>query len=89
MPAAKSALGGDNMGNDQDVNSNPGDLYRSSELSVDVFGTASLGGAGRNKKLRRRPARLAIRLLSGVPTPAPAGSPPALFLFAIRRREEP
>lgn len=43
MLAAKSALGADNMGNDQDVNSNPGDLYRSSELSVDVFGTASLG----------------------------------------------
>lgn len=43
MLAATSALGADNMGNDQDANSNPGDLYRSSELSVDVFGTASLG----------------------------------------------
>ena len=43
MLAATSALGEDNMGNDQDANSNPGDLYRSSELSVDVFGTASLG----------------------------------------------
>src|ERR1700675_659086 len=43
MLAAKPALGADDMGNDQDVNSNPGDLYRSSELSVDLFGTASVG----------------------------------------------
>jgi len=43
MLAAASALGADNMGNDQDANSNPGDLYRSKEMSVDVFGTASLG----------------------------------------------
>jgi hypothetical protein len=43
MLAATSALGADNMGNDQDANSTPGDLYRSSEFSVDVFGTAALG----------------------------------------------
>jgi len=43
MLAAKSALGADNVSNDQGLHYDQGDYYRSSELSVDVFGTASLG----------------------------------------------
>jgi len=37
MLAAKSALGGEN------VSANSGDFYRAAELSVDAFGTASVG----------------------------------------------
>lgn len=41
--AAKSALGAGNVINDPGLHYESGDTYRSSELSVDVFGTASLG----------------------------------------------
>jgi len=43
MLAAKSALGADTMGHAGGMHYDQGDLYRSEELSVDVFGTASLG----------------------------------------------
>jgi hypothetical protein len=41
--ATTSVLGADNMNNDQDQPYDPGDLYRANELSMDVFGSASLG----------------------------------------------
>ena len=41
--AAKSAFGADTMGHAGGMHYDQGDLYRSEELSVDVFGTASLG----------------------------------------------
>jgi len=43
MIAATSALGAETVSNDQGVPYDQGDYYRSSELSVDAFGTASLG----------------------------------------------
>jgi len=43
MLAATSALGDENASNDQGVHHDQGDYYRSSELSVDAFGSGSLG----------------------------------------------
>jgi hypothetical protein len=43
MIAATSALGAETVSNDQGVHYDQGDYYRASELSVDAFGTASLG----------------------------------------------
>jgi hypothetical protein len=43
MLAAKSALGQDNMTNNPASHYDQGDYYRASELSMDVFGTASIG----------------------------------------------
>jgi hypothetical protein len=43
MLAATSALGQDNPANNQGPHYDQGNLYRASELSVDGFGTASLG----------------------------------------------
>ncbi len=41
--AAKSALGQDNVTNNQSLHYDQGDYYRAGELSVDVFGSGSLG----------------------------------------------
>ena len=43
MLAATAALGTDNTNDDQGLRHDRGDLYRANELSLDVFGTASLG----------------------------------------------
>ena len=43
MLAAKSALGQENVSKDQGPSYDRGDCYQASELSVDVFGSASLG----------------------------------------------
>jgi hypothetical protein len=43
MLAAKSALGQDNMTNNPAPHYDQGEYYRASELSMDVFGTASIG----------------------------------------------
>lgn len=43
MLAVKSAWGADNLDGDQDLHHGRGDYYRANELSLDVFGTASLG----------------------------------------------
>lgn len=43
MLAAKSALGADHSGNNHGTKYDQGGLYRAGELSVDAFGTASLG----------------------------------------------
>jgi hypothetical protein len=43
MLAAKSVLGQDNMTNNPGPHYDQGDYYRSGELSMDAFGTASLG----------------------------------------------
>ena len=43
MLAAKSALGAETMNDDADLHQGRGDDYRAHELSVDVFGTGSLG----------------------------------------------
>jgi hypothetical protein len=43
MLAATSALGQDNVTNNQSLHYDQGNYYRSSELSVDAFGTGSLG----------------------------------------------
>jgi len=43
MLAATSALGQDNVTNNQSLHYDRGDYYRSRELSVDVFGSGSLG----------------------------------------------
>ena len=43
MLATKSALGAGNVSNNQGLHYDQGDSYRASELSMDVFGTASIG----------------------------------------------
>lgn len=43
LVAAMSALAAENMSNDRGLHYDQGDLYRANELSVDAFGTASLG----------------------------------------------
>ena len=43
MLAATAALGAENINNNQGIRYDQCDLYRSGELSVDAFGTASLG----------------------------------------------
>jgi hypothetical protein len=43
MLAAKSVFGAENVSNDQGLHYEKGDCYRAYELSVDGFGTASLG----------------------------------------------
>ncbi len=43
MLAVKSTLGADNMDADQNLQHGRGDSYRAHELSMDIFGSASLG----------------------------------------------
>lgn len=43
MLAVKSAWGAEEMNNNQSMQNAPCDLYRAGELSMDVFGSASLG----------------------------------------------
>lgn len=43
MLAAQAALGQDDLTNNPSLHHEPGDLYRASELSIDGFGSASLG----------------------------------------------
>jgi hypothetical protein len=43
MLAAKSAFGAENLGDDQSLKYDQSDYYRANEVSVDAFGSASLG----------------------------------------------